>query len=732
MLKLREHLGSSEGVSPRSRCVLVTSLLCVVLGCEGELDVKQLDAPEAPGSVDANHDVIAPPGDPGSPVTERPSPTQEKVLAACGVNASDQVGDAPMRVISELELNNALGALFPDLSVPTRRMSRDGRAGSFVINSVGDVEKAHIEDFRLMAEEMSVFAHGHAEQLLRCTRYGGREQLFAGSSSGTEAGFESFAIKAGSSTSAIEMILTGNDTADGVEDSWGQNENGWSSIYEVRFWAGDRQLEVASVDGNESLSPHGTPDRSVLVDGDPESRWAQHGEMTLTFNLATPSEVDRVEVLWFNGDKRKALFELYALEASATLDESECRAAFIDRFVGAAFRRPLEPTERTRLESLFDAGAAEGGMSEGVRFVVEATLQAPSFIYVHEDASLGARALDNFELAQRMATLIWRGLPDDELVNLAREGRLTDPVVREAQARRMLDDPRAHTALRELVKQWFGFDQLRAVDLVGQGAEPLDDERATTLYTSMMREANATIEASLRESRDYKRLLTRRSSYMDDVLLAHHGVTGEAARYDEAMGMSEVTWTDRSGLMGLSAFLTLYNEPIHRGLFFRKRLLCDVVPGPDDIDTNAIPTGPTESERSKSEKRLEHPVCGGCHQLMDPMGLALDTFDELGRSRSMDRHANLVTSSGGVRYWDADDVDVNGLLELAELLAGSPDVDACVAQSVFTYAFGRLAEDGDACTLAKLEDALAVHEGDLDEALITLISADNFLMLAGE
>jgi hypothetical protein len=504
----------------------------------------------------------------------------------------------------------------------------------------------------------------------------------------------------------------------------GRQENGWTSIFEVRFYEGDARVDVAGVTATSTEGGNG-PER--MADGDESTRWATHGRQVATFQLARAARVDRVEILWFLADRRKAFFELREHVGGAP-SERACAERFVERFVGKAFRRDVEAAERDAFMGLYDAGVAAGGRAEGVRWVVEAALQAPSFMYAHEDASRGARELDDYEIAARMAATLWRSIPDDALVEAASQGLLRDADSREAHARRMLEDPRARRAMRDLVLQWFGIDQLAPGDLVGEDADLTEAERAT-LAAAMRTETEKFVDHVIaHEGADWRELLTARYSFVDATMAAHYGVTPAAA--PDADGWSRVEWGDRAGLLGHASFLAGHHGPVHRGLFVRNALLCGAIPGPEGVSTDSIPTEPGESDRSKSIKRMTHTDCRSCHTMMDNLGLTMDTFDGLGRWREQDAHGNAVEPSGEIVNTGEVDGPVADSIELAGALASSDVAATCLSRNLFLYTYARTDGGANACAVETARAQLTAT-GDLRDALVALIRMDTFVRIPG-
>ena len=407
--------------------------------------------------------------------------------------------------------------------------------------------------------------------------------------------------------------------------------------------------------------------------------------------------------------------------SSATGNQTECAHTFVEEFATRAFRRPLSETEREQILGLYDAGRASNGHAQGMRWVFEALLQAPSFIYVHEEAtdSGDPTPLSGYEIAQRMAALTWRSLPDPTLLEAAEDGSLTGAAEREEQVRRMLAAPRGREALVSLVMQWSGVDQLAATDVA-------DLEKPEELVASMRRETRRMIRHVLEERNgDWRELLTARYTFVDERLASHYDLDlSEATNVDD--GVWRVEMPHRAGILTHAAFLSQVHGPIHRGLAIRTGLLCGSVPGPMGVDTEAIETEPGESERSKSEKRLAKAGCAGCHRQMDPLGLPFEAFGPSGRYRVEDQHGNAIETTGEISGTSNSDGEVADVRGLVDRLAASDQVQRCLARNMFVWAYGREPTGEDRCAVDRISTALNESGGDLREALVAVVTQEAF------
>jgi len=414
---------------------------------------------------------------------------------------------------------------------------------------------------------------------------------------------------------------------------------------------------------------------------------------------------------------------LPSCEEGMSVDEmTACFAPYLDELMLRAFRRPATEQESDGYLQLFTQGWQEGGIEEAFLWTFEALLQAPSFIYIHEEA--GVAGINDYEIAQRMASMLWRSIPDDALLQLASEGRLQDPETRAAEARRMLRDERAQRTIRSMVMQWIGVQRL-------PGEPFAQDADGAILAAAMLSETQAFVDDVIGSSGSYIELLEANYSIINQRMAEHYGldISDLGAPVN---GQWRVEIPHRVGLLTQASYLTLEHGVVHRGLFVRGSIMCQLVPGPEGIDTEAIPTAPGESERSKSEKRMDERSCAGCHAMMDPLGLPFDVFDEIGRHRSEDSYGNPVFSHGEILGSHDSDQLVANAVEMVQTLAWSTSVRDCVSAQLYTWTFASVPTGERACIVSDIASILDQNNGDLREALVGLIQSDAFVRRTGD
>ncbi len=458
-----------------------------------------------------------------------------------------------------------------------------------------------------------------------------------------------------------------------------------------------------------------------------------------------------------------AHFAPLALDAPAfwACDDRSCSLDSVLRFAKRAYRRPLIPDEERRLREFHAANVARDGEDEGTVATVAGILQAPQFLYLMERP-----ALDDFAVAARLSYFLWDSMPDPQLFEAAAAGRLSRPGAVEREARRMLEDPRARQAVVHFHRQWLGIDEVfdnraSAAAYAPTWLPSLAEEEVWSsaligMQAAMVREADLFVERTVFES----------PGRLSDLLTDHHGHASRiqsivpfdtyrlygVTAADRLPRRAHVTVLDddnlgyalsvepvtlpadqRAGVLGLGAVLAGRAHPVHpapvlRGVFVLERLLCENVgQPPDDAALQAPPDtlAADATNRERLEAVTSAPPCSGCHQRINPLGLAFEHYDSLGGWRDTD-HGQPVDASGSIDLGEGE-VSFDGAVELASHLATSARAHDCYALHWTRYALGTDVPDGDP-TLDELQRRFRTrHDGKVLELLVDLATSDAFL-----
>jgi hypothetical protein len=422
---------------------------------------------------------------------------------------------------------------------------------------------------------------------------------------------------------------------------------------------------------------------------------------------------------------------LLPCDPAAGAGERACIEQWVDGFGLRAWRRPLTADERTAMLGLYDEARAIEDLPTATSLVLQAFLQSPHFLYRVElgipgEQGTSAVRLGGHEMASRLSYFLWGSMPDDALLDAAAAGGLASADDVEAQARRMLDDPKARRMVEHFHEQWLGTIRLATL------------EKDTTVFPAwspelsakQVQEALAFVDHVFFEGEGtLDELLTAPYTFVDAELAEFYGLpvpAGTGLRKTEAAGEIEL-----SGILSLGGVLSAYaladtTDPIKRGLFVREHLLCQIPPPPPDVIPELPPVDPNATTRERFEQHRADPACAACHTLFDPIGFGFENYDAVGRWRTTENDLP-IDASGELTAADVAGEFV-GVRELGGKLAASEDVAACVSRQWFRFAYGRLESEAlDACNMETLATTFAESGHDLRELLVALTQTDAFM-----
>jgi uncharacterized protein DUF1592/uncharacterized protein DUF1588/uncharacterized protein DUF1587/uncharacterized protein DUF1595/uncharacterized protein DUF1585 len=394
-------------------------------------------------------------------------------------------------------------------------------------------------------------------------------------------------------------------------------------------------------------------------------------------------------------------------------DPTACGITFIDKYGHRAFRRPLTEDDRTRLGKALAWGVNRGGLKTGVRMVIMTLLQSPHFLYRPEigvaDAAASEKtlALTDHEIATRLSYLLLGSCPDDALLEAADKGEVHTLEQVEAQTERLLESPAGRATIGRFFHQWLPFDRLsKAVKSPELFPEFTDDTK-----TAMADGALAFVDHVVFESKEgsLRELMTAKYAFVNASTAPLYGLQGSFGKDLEMATLTE----PRAGLLtqvGVMAALAdnVQSSPVARGKFIFQGLLCQPIGSPPaNLPGAGVPPtpDPAKTTRERFDEHRKNPACAGCHQVMDPLGFGLESYDAIGRYRAKE-NGKAIDSTGDLTL-DGAHVSFDGAVELSKIVAESPLTRQCFASKWFTYSFGRPNGATDKQTVADLETAFA-------------------------
>ncbi|HJS74078.1 MAG TPA: DUF1592 domain-containing protein, partial [Vicinamibacteria bacterium] len=415
-------------------------------------------------------------------------------------------------------------------------------------------------------------------------------------------------------------------------------------------------------------------------------------------------------------------------------EELGCAEKILEDLATHAYRRPVIETDLEALLSFYALGRAERDFESGIRMGLQAILSSPSFVFrlerqpeeVLEGASYSVSALD---LASRLSFFLWASAPDEELLARAIDGSLREPEVLEAQARRMLADPRAEALATRFASQWLRLQDLEKLhpDAVRY---PYYD---ATLAQALKAETETFFFHLVREDRSVLDLLTADYTFVNERLARHYevpNVTGSAFRRVSLDGVN----ASRRGLLGQGSVLTLTSvanrtSPVQRGKWVMEVLLGSPPPPPPPNvplleDTKAVAGDRVLTIRERMEEHRSNPACTSCHAVIDPIGLALENFDVTGAWRTKDGGAPIDAS--GELY---DGTPLDGPLALKDALLRRSDAFLLsFTESLMTYALGRRVEYFDMPAVRAIVREAAEKDHRMSSYLLGVVLSPAFRM----
>ncbi|HEV8393110.1 MAG TPA: DUF1592 domain-containing protein [Vicinamibacterales bacterium] len=392
---------------------------------------------------------------------------------------------------------------------------------------------------------------------------------------------------------------------------------------------------------------------------------------------------------------RRAVFTCPPSPSGLRRDDRACARTIVSRLARRAYRRPVTDADLAPLMKFYDDGRREQGFERGVEAALRGILVSPKFLLRVERppsprlrrASAGDELspISDIDLASRLSFFLWSSIPDDELIDLASRGQLSRPPVLDAQVKRMLRDPRSSALVDNFAAQWLHARNLRNATPDKGDFPDFDDN----LRQAFERELKLFVASIIREDRNVLDLMTADYTFVNERLAQHYGIPNV---YGPQFRRVRLADDARKGLLGKGAVLLVTSHadrtsPVVRGKWILDNLLGAPPPAPPAVvpplDDSAAAA--TLTMRQRMEKHRENPVCASCHKVMDPIGLALENFDAIGRWRDLDGESPIDAS--GVL---TDGTKVRGAVDLRQALLERPEVlVGTMSEKLLTYALGR-------------------------------------------
>ena len=436
----------------------------------------------------------------------------------------------------------------------------------------------------------------------------------------------------------LEISIDGERVALITIDPTVQESDANYSTFRTRVRAGQRRLSaafIAKFDG--PVQDHNRLIENTILDTTisitPEMTGLPHLQALAVTGPFDPTGVS----------ESASRARIFTCRPTAPAQNERCASDIIKRLAAQAFRRPANAEDLESLMSFYRSGAQDGGFEEGVRSALQAILSKPEFIFRFEKKPSNATAdqtykISDLELASRLAYFLWSSLPDEQLVNVASQGKLSDPVVLEQQIKRMLADRRSAALSTNFASQW-----LRLTGLKDTAPESCFFPNFTRqLASSMRREVELLFDNVVHENRNVLDLLTADYTFVDEILARHYGIPNVSGRISDACNSTD---PNRFGLLGkarhpdadvtgeshLARRARQVRSGSHDGYFAAAAAARRSAAERNKCDNQRVLT-----VRERMEQHRANPACASCHKIMDPIGLSLENFDAVGLWRVRD------------------------------------------------------------------------------------------------
>ena len=408
--------------------------------------------------------------------------------------------------------------------------------------------------------------------------------------------------------------------------------------------------------------------------------------------------------------------------------DDACTRKILSSLERRAFRRPPTEAETQRLLKLGALVQQQGdSFDEGIRIALQSILVSPEFLFRIERDPANTTAtyrVNDYELASRLSYFLWSSMPDDQLLALAAQHRLSDRAVMDAQVKRMLQDPKASNLVTDFATQWL---DLRALDRKKPDAlkfPTVDDE----LLADMRHETMLFVSEIFMQDRSLLDLIDGKFTYVNGPLARYYGIRGVDGTKFQRVSLEG---TERGGILTQASILTLTSfatrtSPVIRGKWVLGNIL-GAAPPPPPPNIPALEEknlGTDASVRARLEQHRANPACAVCHKQMDPIGFGLENFDAAGGWRT--KEGKFDVDSSGTLPDGRSFVGVAGLRDI--LRTQSALFTRNLTEKLLTFALGRGLESSDQASVDQINQSLTANGNKLSALVTAIAESEPFLM----
>jgi cytochrome c551/c552 len=424
---------------------------------------------------------------------------------------------------------------------------------------------------------------------------------------------------------------------------------------------------------------------------------------------------------------RRKIFICHPADAASELP---CAKKIVTNLLRQAYRRPVNDEDIEPFLTAYAEGRKEGDFEVGIRTALHAILAFPEFVFRFEYPPPGLPPETNyrirdFDLASRLSFFLWSSMPDEELIELAAQGKLKDPAVLQEQVKRMIRDPRSEALSKNFAEQWL---EVRVV-LDARPDVSIYPDFDDNLAQSMLRETQLFFDSIVRENRSILELLTANYTFVNERLARHYGIPNVAGDRFRRVALTD---PNRFGLLGQASILTATStanrtSPVERGKWVLAVLAGANVPLPPPnvppLKDNVKGKAP-QTVREKLEEHRKNEPCISCHKIMDPIGFSLENFDAVGAWRIHDSGVDI--NPDGQMY---DGTRLDGPVTLRQALLARSDVFVrSFTARLLTYALGRRLEYYDMPVVRTIDAEAAGQDNRFEAIVLGIVRSAPFQM----